>query len=91
MVDRAPLIKPDIGEGQKIYFMGIGGTGMGAAAGLLHEAGFKICGSDAGLYPPMSTVLENLGIDVHCPYGPDNLAIENPDLVVVANALSRGH
>lgn len=74
-----------------IYFLGIGGTGMAATAGLAQEAGFKVTGSDSNLYPPMSTMLEELGIPVHTPYSPDNINNEKPDLVVIANALSRGH
>lgn len=74
-----------------IYFLGIGGTGMAATAGLAQEAGFKVTGSDSNLYPPMSTMLEELGIPVHTPYSPNNLDKDKPDLVVIANALSRGH
>lgn len=75
----------------KIYFMGIGGTGMAAVAGLCQEAGYKVSGSDVPMYPPMSTMLEELKIPVRSPYSPDNLAAEKPDVVVVANALSRGN
>ena len=74
-----------------IYFMGIGGTGMAGVAGLAKAAGFKVSGSDANLYPPMSTMLEQLEIPVRTPYSPDNLTEQKPDLIVVANALSRGH
>ncbi len=77
--------------GDAVYFMGIGGTGMAAVAGLAQEAGFKVTGSDANIYPPMSTMLEELGIHVYTPYSAENLAKANPKLVIVANALSRGH
>ena len=76
---------------KKIYFVGIGGTGMASVAGLLQEAGFEICGSDVGIYPPMSTMLEELGIPVFTPYDPGNIKRAKPDLVVIANALSRGN
>jgi UDP-N-acetylmuramate: L-alanyl-gamma-D-glutamyl-meso-diaminopimelate ligase len=77
--------------GQKIYFLGIGGTGMSSVAGLCQEAGFLVCGSDAGIYPPTSTMLESLKIPYRTPYNPDNISDEKPDLVVIANVLSRGN
>lgn len=77
--------------GASVYFMGIGGTGMASVAGLAQEAGFKVSGSDANIYPPMSTMLEHLGIKVHTPYAAENLQKANPDLVIVGNAMSRGH
>ena len=80
-----------IGPGSHVYFMGIGGTGMASVAGLAQEAGYHVTGSDKDLYPPMSTMLDELGIKVHTPYSKENLSISRPDLVVVANALSRGH
>src|SRR5262249_43208987 len=78
-------------KGAHLYFLGIGGTGMAAVAGLCQEAGFKVTGSDAGVYPPMSTMLEELGIRVKAPYDANNLEGDVPDLVVVANVLSRGN
>lgn len=84
----APLPK-----GASIYFMGIAGTGMGTVAGLFKEAGYHVLGSDAGVYPPMSNLLNDLNIEVKTPYHPSNLSQleKSPDLVVVANCLSRGH
>ena len=78
-------------NGDHIYFLGIGGTGMASVAGLAQQAGFKVTGSDANLYPPMSTMLEELNIEVKTPYSEDNLKSIDPDIVVVANALSRGN
>lgn len=80
-----------IKDGGHIYFLGIGGTGMAAVAGLAQKAGYKVTGSDQGIYPPMSTMLEELGIPVRSPYSAENLQAARPDLVVVANALSRGN
>lgn len=77
--------------GSTIYFMGIGGTGMAAVAGLCQEAGYNVIGSDGAIYPPMSTMLEELQIKVLTPYSSENLDSAKPDLVVTANALSRGH
>jgi UDP-N-acetylmuramate: L-alanyl-gamma-D-glutamyl-meso-diaminopimelate ligase len=74
-----------------VYFLGIGGTGMAAVAGLLQEAGYRITGSDAGVYPPMSTMLAELGIEVKTPYAEANLQGAAPAMVVVANVLSRGN
>jgi UDP-N-acetylmuramate: L-alanyl-gamma-D-glutamyl-meso-diaminopimelate ligase len=78
-------------SGDAVYFLGIGGTGMASVAGLAQEAGFKVTGSDANIYPPMSTMLDELGIPVYTPYAAANLNKAKPKLVVVANALSRGH
>ncbi|MCX6116636.1 MAG: Mur ligase family protein [Proteobacteria bacterium] len=81
----------DIKPGSHIYFMGIGGTGMAAVAGLCQEAGYKITGSDMPMYPPMSTMLEELKIPVKSPYAAENFSVSKADVVVVANALSRGN
>jgi UDP-N-acetylmuramate: L-alanyl-gamma-D-glutamyl-meso-diaminopimelate ligase len=75
----------------KLYFMGICGTAMGNAALLARSAGHEVVGSDAGVYPPMSTVLQEAGIAVHEGYDPGRLQKIAPDLVVIGNALSRGH
>jgi UDP-N-acetylmuramate: L-alanyl-gamma-D-glutamyl-meso-diaminopimelate ligase len=68
--------------------MGICGTGMAALAGILKEQGYRVSGSDEHVYPPMSTLLENLGIPVMNGYAPENLA-PTPDLVVVGNVIRR--
>ncbi len=69
-----------------IHLMGICGTGMGAFAGLLKQAGYDVRGSDQGAYPPMSDKLRDWGIEVRTPYAPENL---DPvcDLVVVGNVI----
>jgi UDP-N-acetylmuramate: L-alanyl-gamma-D-glutamyl-meso-diaminopimelate ligase len=63
---------------------------MASLAGLLRERGFRVTGSDHDCYPPMSTLLAELGIPVRSPYAPSNVP-EDVDLVVVGNALSRGN
>src|SRR6202521_4485226 len=73
-----------------IHFIGICGTAMASLAGMLQERGFRVTGSDAAAYPPMSTFLESLGIPVAQPFAEANLN-PRPDLVVVGNALSRGN
>jgi UDP-N-acetylmuramate: L-alanyl-gamma-D-glutamyl-meso-diaminopimelate ligase len=75
----------------KIYFMGICGTAMGNAALLARAAGHEVSGADAGVYPPMSTVLAEAGIALHEGYDADRLAKLAPDLVVIGNAMSRGN
>jgi UDP-N-acetylmuramate: L-alanyl-gamma-D-glutamyl-meso-diaminopimelate ligase len=73
-----------------IHLAGICGTAMASLAGMLQERGFRVTGSDAAAYPPMSTFLESLGIAVAQPFAEANLN-PRPDLVVVGNALSRGN
>ncbi|HEY0991779.1 MAG TPA: UDP-N-acetylmuramate--L-alanine ligase [Kofleriaceae bacterium] len=74
----------------KVHLIGIGGTGMGAVAGLLSGSGHEVRGSDAAVYPPMSDQLAELGVPVMMPYSEDNLAWQ-PDLVVVGNVHSKDH
>ncbi|MGE3456059.1 MAG: UDP-N-acetylmuramate--L-alanine ligase, partial [Kofleriaceae bacterium] len=74
----------------KVHLIGIGGTGMGAVAGLLVGAGHEVRGSDAAVYPPMSDQLAALGVPVMQPYSERNLAWE-PDLVVVGNVHGKDH
>lgn len=77
--------------GKNLYFCGIGGTGMASVAGLAKQAGFNVCGSDSGLYPPMSELLQQEKIEVKTPYNPKNINNIDTDLFIIANALSRGH
>jgi UDP-N-acetylmuramate: L-alanyl-gamma-D-glutamyl-meso-diaminopimelate ligase len=72
------------------HLLGIGGTAMGSLAGLLAAAGHRVTGSDENVYPPMSLLLESLGIRYAEGYRPENLT-PRPDLVVVGNAISRGN
>jgi UDP-N-acetylmuramate: L-alanyl-gamma-D-glutamyl-meso-diaminopimelate ligase len=73
---------------RRIHVIAVGGVGMTALAGLLQERGFEVTGSDEKLYPPMSRVIERLGIRVRSGYRPENLE-PRPDLVVVGNKVSR--
>lgn len=72
-----------------VHILGICGTFMGGLAILARELGFKVTGSDQNVYPPMSTQLQALGIQLN-PYSPLNLN-PKPDLVIIGNALSRGN
>lgn len=74
----------------KIHFIGICGTGMGAVAELLKQAGHEVRGSDEHIYPPMSTQLARAGIPVAQGYGEQNLTWQ-PDVVVVGNICTRFH
>ncbi len=81
---------PDPGSLQDAYLIGICGTGMGSMAGLLQEAGYRVRGSDAAAWPPMSTRLAELGIPVAEGYRAENLD-PAPGLVVVGNACTPTH
>ena len=71
-----------------IHILGICGTFMGGLAALAREAGHKVTGCDAGVYPPMSDQLRALGIDLIEGFGADQLALQ-PDMFVVGNVVSR--
>ncbi|WP_413285288.1 UDP-N-acetylmuramate:L-alanyl-gamma-D-glutamyl-meso-diaminopimelate ligase [Vibrio sp. MA40-2] len=73
-----------------IHILGICGTFMGGAAVLARQLGHKVTGSDANVYPPMSTLLESQGIEIIEGFDPSQLE-PRPDLVVIGNALSRGN
>ncbi|NLJ11980.1 MAG: UDP-N-acetylmuramate:L-alanyl-gamma-D-glutamyl-meso-diaminopimelate ligase [Gammaproteobacteria bacterium] len=73
-----------------IHILGICGTFMGSLALLAKELGHRVTGSDANVYPPMSTQLEEQGIELMHGYHVEHLQ-PAPDLVVVGNALSRGN
>ncbi|MGK8708159.1 UDP-N-acetylmuramate:L-alanyl-gamma-D-glutamyl-meso-diaminopimelate ligase [Metapseudomonas otitidis] len=73
-----------------IHILGICGTFMGSLAVLAKELGHRVTGSDANVYPPMSTQLEAQGIELMQGYDPAHLE-PVPDLVVIGNALSRGN
>lgn len=73
-----------------IHILGICGTFMGSLAILAKQLGYRVTGSDANVYPPMSTQLEQQGIELMQGYLPEHMQPE-PDLVVIGNALSRGN
>jgi len=74
----------------RLHILGICGTFMGGVAALARELGLSVEGSDANVYPPMSTQLEALGIGLMNGYRADYLK-PAPDLVVVGNAMTRGN
>ena len=77
-------------EKQHIHLIGICGTAMASLAGMLKQLGYKVTGSDAAAYPPMSDFLRALSIPVSQPFDENNLR-PRPDVVVVGNAISRGN
>ncbi len=74
----------------RIHILGICGTFMGGIALLAKALGHEVSGSDANVYPPMSTQLEEQGIELMEGYDPEHLQ-PTPDLVIVGNTLSRGN
>src|SRR5919206_285588 len=73
------------------HLIGICGTAMASLAGMLQARGHRVTGSDENVYPPMSTMLESLGIPVMQGYRAEHLSTPPPDCVVVGNAMSRGN
>lgn len=71
-----------------IHILGICGSFMGGLAALAREAGHKVTGCDAGVYPPMSDQLRALGIELMEGFGADQMALQ-PDVYVVGNVVSR--
>ena len=73
-----------------LHILGICGTFMGGIAAIAREAGHRVTGCDAGVYPPMSDQLSALGIALIEGFGADQLAL-NPDVYVIGNVVSRGN
>lgn len=73
-----------------IHILGICGTFMGSLAVIAKQLGHQVSGSDANVYPPMSTQLEAQGIELMQGYRAENLRLA-PDLVIIGNAMTRGN
>ena len=73
-----------------IHILGICGTFMGGLAALAREAGHRVTGCDANVYPPMSDQLRALGIELVEGFGADQMAFK-PDVFVVGNVVTRGN
>lgn len=76
-------------EFKKIFFFRVCGTGMGACACLMKEAGFEVEGADAAFFPPMSTYLETTGIPCHNLERVDADFLKQYDLIIVGNSVPR--
>jgi len=77
-------------SGSHIHLIAICGVGMASLAGLLQSKGYRITGSDQNIYPPMSTYLQEIGIDILAGFSPEHLS-DRPDLVIIGNAVSRNN
>ena len=77
-------------SGSHIHLIAICGVGMASLAGLLQARGYRVTGSDQNIYPPMSSYLAEIGINILPGFHPDHL-IPHPDLVVIGNAVSRNN
>ncbi len=75
---------------QHIHFIGICGTAMGSVAAAMQAKGFTVTGSDENIYPPMSTFLEQQGVEIFPGYKAGNIP-ESAQVIVVGNAISRGN
>jgi UDP-N-acetylmuramate: L-alanyl-gamma-D-glutamyl-meso-diaminopimelate ligase len=84
------MTHPSSSPFKTIHLIGICGTAMGSVAAMLQEEGFTVTGSDARVYPPMSTFLESRNIQMFEGFHEDNIK-HRPDLVIVGNAISRGN
>ncbi len=73
-----------------LHILGICGTFMGGLAALAREAGHRVTGCDANVYPPMSGQLSALGIELIEGFGAEQLALE-PDVFVIGNVVTRGN
>lgn len=73
-----------------VHVIGIGGSAMAPLAGMLRESGYRVTGSDSGVYPPASTLLENLGISFFHEFDAAHLT-PAPDLTVIGNIIARGN
>ncbi|MGB6064961.1 MAG: UDP-N-acetylmuramate--L-alanine ligase [Desulfomonilaceae bacterium] len=83
-LDRIPMLAPPA----RVHLMGICGTAMASLAGMFHQSGYRVTGSDESVYPPMSDFLRDLGIDIMEGYRSSNLD-PVPDLVIVGNVIRR--
>jgi UDP-N-acetylmuramate: L-alanyl-gamma-D-glutamyl-meso-diaminopimelate ligase len=77
-------------EAKHVHVIGIGGSAMAPLAGMLGEQGYRVTGSDSGVYPPASTLLEKLGISFFHTFDAAHLQ-PAPELVVVGNIIARGN
>ena len=73
-----------------IHILGICGTFMGGIAAIAKQAGHRVTGCDANVYPPMSTQLEAQGIELIEGWAPQQVELK-PDLFVIGNVVSRGN
>ena len=80
----------DSSKQKHIHVIGIAGSAMAPLSGMLREHGFRVTGSDSGVYPPASTLLDSLGISYFSSFDAAHLTPQ-PDLVIVGNIIARGN
>src|SRR5579862_5446692 len=85
----AVVASPEVLTRTHLHLLGICGTFMGGIAVLARELGYEVTGSDRNVYPPMSTQLRALGIELTEGYDAEQLALD-PDLIIVGNVMTRG-
>ena len=90
MGEAADRPRVSLDQVRHVHLVAVAGVGMAALAGMLKQRGLRVTGSDEHVYPPMSTVLERLGIAVMEGYTAEHL-VPRPDLVVIGNKVSRGN
>src|SRR5881628_2647701 len=79
-----------LNESRHVHVIGIGGSAMAPLAGMLRERGFRVTGSDSGVYPPASTLLESLGISFFHTFDAAHMQ-PTPNLAVIGNIIARGN
>jgi UDP-N-acetylmuramate: L-alanyl-gamma-D-glutamyl-meso-diaminopimelate ligase len=86
-------IAPGLSQFKHVHIIGVCGTLMGSFAAFLRRSGIRVTGSDQNVYPPMSEVLKDAGVELVSPYDASNLDKigGKPDLVVVGNVVSKGN
>jgi UDP-N-acetylmuramate: L-alanyl-gamma-D-glutamyl-meso-diaminopimelate ligase len=84
------MTQAELTQAKHIHIIGIGGSAMAPLAGMLREQGFRVTGSDSGVYPPASALLDNLGISYFASFDAAHLT-PSPDLVIVGNIIARGN
>jgi len=77
-------------QAKHIHILGICGTFMGGIAAIAKQAGYRVTGCDANVYPPMSSQLTALGIELIEGFGVEQLELK-PDTFVIGNVVSRGN
>ncbi|MFC4994298.1 UDP-N-acetylmuramate:L-alanyl-gamma-D-glutamyl-meso-diaminopimelate ligase [Rubritalea tangerina] len=75
---------------KNFHFVGVCGTAMGSVAAAMKERGYQITGSDQNVYPPMSTFLEEKGVEIRSGFAAEHIP-EDTDVIVIGNAISRGN
>lgn len=74
----------------KVFLSGIAGTGMSSLAGLFKQKGYRVLGSDVNFYPPVDKILENMKVQIFCPYDEKNIP-GDVKFCILGNIISRGN